>query len=527
MTAAGDEPEDGSSRRRWRRPRTWTLLNQLLASILALYLVVTLITGTATVLASRTSQLDQVDTSLTAAVAAITGDRGRSGGGAAPPPGVGLGQLTCTTDTGGEVLSLPRNWTSTDVRSACYLAGNDGARTELTHAQVTTLVGSTSATPTTHTVGGADFRVVRAERTAQVDGTDQRVIEVRGLPISSVQESVRRLIRTVLLVSLAGLVLVGAAAWLLVRRNLIPLRRVAATAQRVAHLPLAAGADRTQERVPSTDTDTRTEVGQVGAALNELLEHVDRSLDARHRSELQVRQFVADASHELRTPLASIRGYAELSRKEPQPVPDSVRHALGRIESESNRMTTLVEDLLLLARIDSGRPLERRPVDLTMLALETVGDARVAGPDHHWGLDLPPEPAESVGDEARLRQVLINLLSNARTHTPPGTTVTTRVRPVAAGVEISVADDGPGIPDELTRRVFERFTRGDSARTRTQGSTGLGLSIVEAIVSAHGGTVEVSSDPGRTIFVVRLPSTPTPPPGAAVPPAPPTDDRSK
>lgn len=523
--ADGSDPTTTAPRSHWRSPRTWPLLHQLLASILALYLIVTLITGTATVLASRSSQLDQVDTSLTSAVSAITGDRGRSGGAGPPPPGVGLGQLTCTTDTSGEALSLPPSWMSSDLRSACYLAGTDGARTELTGAQVSDLVRSTSATPSTHTVAGTDFRLVRAERIAQVDGDEQRVIELRGLPISSVQESVRRLIGTVLLVSLAGLVLIGAAAWWLVRRNLSPLRRVAATAQRVAHQPLAAGTDRTQERVPPADTDTRTEVGQVGAALNDLLDHVDRSLDARHRSELQVRQFVADASHELRTPLASIRGYAELSRKEAQPVPAAVRHALNRIDSESTRMTALVEDLLLLARIDSGRRLDTRPLDVTMLALETVGDARVAGGDHHWELDLPPEPTEAVGDEQRLRQVLINLLSNARTHTPPGTTVTTRVRSGPQGVEISVADDGPGIPAEFTPRVFERFTRADSARNRTEGSTGLGLSIVEAIVTAHGGTVEVGSEPGRTIFVVRLPST-APPMPPQPPPLSPQDRNS-
>ncbi|YAL83574.1 sensor histidine kinase [Dermacoccaceae bacterium W4C1] len=503
------------SARHWWRPRSWTLLTKLLASILTLYLVVTLVTGTATVLASRSSQLDQVDASLSSAAQAIRGNndsndsssdsRPRRGG--APPPGVGLGQLTCTTRSDGQIL----DYTQTS-QSTCYVAGTNGARTELTQSQVTALRAQATAEPKTVSVDGDDYRVVKAQNTGYVDGSLQTVTELRGLPISSVQESVNRLIRTVLLVSLLGSILIAGAAWWLVRRNLAPLRRVAATAQRVSHQPLAAGEARTQERVDLYDTDAGTEVGQVGTALNDLLDHVDRSLDARHRSEMQVRQFVADASHELRTPLASIRGYAELSRRETDPVPEGIVHALGRIESESSRMTTLVEDLLLLARLDSGRPLGRAPVDLTMLALETASDARAAGPEHVWELDLPEEPAEVIGDEARLRQVLINLLSNARKHTPAGTRITSAVRSTPdGGADLVVSDDGPGIPEDLQARVFERFTRGDAARNRNEGSTGLGLSIVHAVVSSHGGTVRVASRPGRTVFTVHLPPQPPQP----------------
>ena len=258
------------------------------------------------------------------------------------------------------------------------------------------------------------------------------------------------------------------------------------------------------ERVDSTDTDERTEVGQVGLALNQMLDHVDGALTARQESETRVRQFVADASHELRTPLASIRGYAELSRRERGPVPDDVRHALRRIESESDRMTALVEDLLLLARLDAGRPLDRTAVDVTLLAMETTSDAQVAGPEHQWALELPDEPMEVLGDEARIRQVLINLLGNARRHTPTGTTVTTGVRAEGNEVVLTVSDDGPGIEPGLLPHIFERFTRGDSARTRTEGSTGLGLSIVHAVVAAHGGRLDVQSRPGDTCFRVRM-----------------------
>ena len=180
-------------------------------------------------------------------------------------------------------------------------------------------------------------------------------------------------------------------------------------------------------RVPEEDTDPHTEVGTVGAALNRMLGHVGSALTARQASEKKVRQFVADASHELRTPLASIRGYAELTRRSPHDLPDDVTHSIGRIESEATRMTSLVEDLLLLARLDEGRELERDPVDLSILLVDAISDAHAAGPDHRWTLDLPDEPVEVTGDEPRLHQVIMNLLANARVHTPDGTHVTARL----------------------------------------------------------------------------------------------------
>jgi two-component system OmpR family sensor kinase len=306
----------------------------------------------------------------------------------------------------------------------------------------------------------------------------------------------------------AGVVLVALLGTWLVRRNLAPLRRVAATATRVAQLPLHTGQVALAERVPVEDTDQSTEVGQVGAAFNEMLDHVNDALNARHQSEQRVRQFVADASHELRTPLASIKGYAELSRREPDPVPTSVNHAMDRIQSEAGRMSALVEDLLLLARLDAGRPLESTPVDLSMLVVDAVSDAHAAAPGHHWSLDLPPEPIEVRGDQARLHQIVANLLANARTHTPAGTTVTTSVRSEDGAVRIAVHDDGPGVPDTLKANVFERFARGDDARNRAGGSTGLGLSIVSAVTKAHGGRVELDSRPGDTTFSLVLPAAP-------------------
>jgi two-component system OmpR family sensor kinase len=304
----------------------------------------------------------------------------------------------------------------------------------------------------------------------------------------------------------AGIILVAVLGTWLVRRNLEPLRRVAATATKVSRMPLHSGQVALAERVDPADTDTRTEVGQVGAAFNEMLDHVDQALNARHQSEQRVRQFVADASHELRTPLASIKGYAELSRREPNAVPASVTHAMGRIESEAGRMGSLVEDLLLLARLDAGRPLEESPVDMSMLVINAVSDAHAAAPDHAWDLDLPPEPVEVTGDAARLHQVVANLLANARTHTPEGTRVTTSVRPEGDWVRVAVHDDGPGVPGTLQPNVFERFARGDDARNRAGGSTGLGLSIVAAVSKAHGGRVELDSRPGDTTFSLLLPA---------------------
>jgi len=347
--------------------------------------------------------------------------------------------------------------------------------------------------------GLGTYRVESAVPSA--DGT-----VIVGMSTAGVEDTLSTLMWVEVSVTAAGLVAAGLAGAALMRIALEPLRRLAATATRVSELPLHRGEVVLHERVPDADADPRTEVGEVGAALNRMLGHVGSALHARQESETRVRQFVADASHELRTPLASIRGYAELTRRGREPAGPDTRHALGRIESEADRMTTLVEDLLLLARLDAGRPLSLAETDLSPLVVDAVSDARAAGRDHHWRLDLPDQPACVHGDPQRLQQVLANLLANARTHTPPGTTVTARVaRPRRGGVLLQVEDDGPGIPEDLKRRVFERFARGDSSRSRAAGSTGLGLAIVHSVVAAHGGRVAVDSTPGRTVFSVTLP----------------------
>ncbi|SFR28479.1 two-component system, OmpR family, sensor kinase [Lentzea waywayandensis] len=360
----------------------------------------------------------------------------------------------------------------------------------LTDDEIKVLATAPSGLHTVDLGEAGEFRVV----------TDQRGI--RGMSLQNVTDVVWQMVWI-----LAGLIVAGAAAVALagrviVRRALVPLDRVADTATRVSELPLHEGEVALAERVPEEDTDPATEVGKVGLALNKLLGHVGEALKARHDSETRVRQFVADASHELRTPLAAIRGYAELTRRTSADLPPEVTHAMGRVESEAVRMTSLVEDLLLLARLDAGRPLESKDVDLSRLVLDVVGDARIAGPDHRWKLALPEQPVTVPGDVQRLHQVIGNLLSNARAHTPPGTTVTTGLSVHNGQVDLTVTDDGPGIPEGL--EVFERFARGDSSRSRAAGSTGLGLSIVSAVVGAHDGDVSVTSKPGHTTFKVSL-----------------------
>ncbi|MFZ1288415.1 MAG: HAMP domain-containing sensor histidine kinase, partial [Candidatus Phosphoribacter sp.] len=346
-----------------------------------------------------------------------------------------------------------------------------------------------------------EYRVLAASAT-RATGT---VVYV-GLPRARQASTVANAFRTAALASLLGLLAVGLGGAWLVKRNLRPLTRVADTASRVSKLHLSSGQVALGERVPEADTDPRTEVGRVGLALNELLDHVDDALNARHDSEQRVRQFVADASHELRTPLASIRGYAELTRREPEPIPESVSHALGRVEAEATRMSSLVEDLLLLARLDAGRPLDLVAVDLTEVVVNAVSDAHAASPQHRWRLDVPDEPVLVRGDSARLHQIVVNLLANARVHTLPGTTVLTRISREPGRVRLAVRDDGPGVPAAQQSTIFQRFVRGDSARTRSGGSTGLGLSIVAAVAAAHGGTVELVSTPGDTTFSVLLPA---------------------
>jgi two-component system OmpR family sensor kinase len=261
------------------------------------------------------------------------------------------------------------------------------------------------------------------------------------------------------------------------------------------------------QRSEDPGPNAASEVTRLVSGFNSMIDRVTQAFQARHFSEEKMRRFVADASHELRTPLASIRGYSELTRRMSLDLPADAKYALGRIESESIRMTRLVEDLLLLARIDEGQELSKQSVDLSVMLSDAVNDAAVAGADHEWSFEATRQPITVIGDPARLQQVFVNLLANARIHTPPGTSVTVSAEEQEDWAIICVNDNGPGIPQEELPQLFERFARADASRARTTGSTGLGLAIVQAIVGAHGGELQVRSAPGNTTFSVRIPVT--------------------
>jgi two-component system OmpR family sensor kinase len=492
----------------WRWLAGRTLRGRLIAGLMLLLVVASAVVGGVSYFATSRFLMNQLDDQLQASARLYAiacdqhgGPQPHGGGSAAGgPPGNDDGYFGgpgCGTFPGQEQDTLDASLHSGIVTSAAVIP-ND--RCHLTRAE-TTALASVPVDGKAHTVDvtplGGDYRLTATQ------GPGGSVL-VTGVPMASMQSTLHNLEVTELAVFAGVLLLAGVLGTGLVRTSLRPLRRVAATASRVTELPLADGPATLPERVP--DTNPNTEVGQVGMAFNRMLGHVESALSRRAASEARLRRFAADASHELRTPLAAIRGYAELARRHPGPVPGEVAHALSRVEAESERMSVLVDELLLLARLDAGRPLQAEPVDLTRLTIDATSDARAAGQEHRWVLDLPDEPVVLRGDEHSLHQVLANLLGNARAHTPPGTTVTVRLAHASGQrAELSVTDDGPGIPATLQPDLFGRFVRGNSPRSRASGGAGLGLAIVEAVVAAHQGTVRLASRPGLTRFTITLP----------------------
>jgi two-component system, OmpR family, sensor kinase len=488
-------------------PQRWlagrTLRSRLIAGLLALLAVACAAVGLVTYVALHNSLLTQLDQQLTTASTRYSFCMGHPPPGDEEQPGQPVtvnSAESCAQQQGSQTFSAQ---VSNGIVTDSYIAttGDNGQCTLSAEdkAMLTTLpVGQ--GPYSSELSGLGDYRLLAAP------GHSPGTAYVTGLPLAQVNETMRQVLVIEAVLFAAVLLLTGFLGTGFVRISLRPLRRVAATATRVTELPLASGEVTLPERVP--DADPHTEVGQVGLAFNRMLGHVESALARRAASESRLRRFAADASHELRTPLAAIRGYAELARRHPGPIPGDIAHALSRVESESARMTVLVDELLLLAQLDAGRPLAKEPVDLTRLAIDATSDARAASGDHRWLLDLPGEPVVVPGDEHRLRQVLANLLSNAAKHTPAGTAVTVALTASAdhGAVRLSVTDDGPGIPAELQPALFERFVRGDSARSNGGGSTGLGLAIVQAVTTAHGGGVSVTSRPGQTSFVITLPS---------------------
>jgi two-component system OmpR family sensor kinase len=551
----------------WRWLARGSLSTRLVASLVLLVILACAVAGVATYMVLSKSLLNTLNAQLVAATsrnyAACLEHYSTPPSGPAPAYGTASGatdqsddsQLGCGTITGqaaGTFGARLKNGVVTNqaiVMGHSHLSAADKAALRglpVYHAPLSGPKAKAVPPPPTYSrdldsVGG-DFRLTA------IQGADGDTL-ITGLSLKNRESTLRDVEMAEAVVFAIVVVLIGSIGTGLVRLSLRPLRRVASTATLVTQLPLDTGEVAMPPRVP--DGNPRTEVGQLGAAFNRMLRHVESALARRAASEARLRRFAADASHELRTPLSAICGYAELALRHRGPVPEDVTHALRRVESESARMSVLVDELLLLARLDAGRPLAQEPVDLTRLAIDATSDAQVANPTHRWQLELPDVPLMVRGDEHRLRQVLANLLSNAGKHTPAGSTVTVavaatyyspatadrttpgtgagngsgeehpagaphassrsgRVRGSSApapipAVQLSVTDDGPGISEDLLPDLFERFVRGDSSRSHAAGSTGLGLAIVEAVITAHQGTVNVTSRPGRTSFAIVLP----------------------
>jgi two-component system, OmpR family, sensor kinase len=476
-----------------------TLGRRLVLRVTGLVALVAILISCATALATRQLLMSQVDSQL----ATVTDRLQRPGDGGGGPrrgllqPGQPIGTLYAafaSDGTPGLNGQLPEGGPPQTLPAAVM--------TQLSGVAVNGRKSSVNLGSLGH------YRVV-AYRLVSTDGTVVGTL-VAGVPLAQVDYTLIQIVGLEVVLTLIAIGVTVVAARTLVERSLRPLNRVAATATQVSQLELDRGEVALAVRVPPEDANPTSEVGRVGLAINHMLNNVAGALTARQASEMKVRQFVADASHELRNPLAAIRGYAELTRRSGEELPPDAAYAMSRVESEAERMSRLVEDLLLLARLDSGPDLDVAPADLTEIVINAVSDARAAGPGHAWTLALPDEPIVALGDKHRLHQVVANLLANARTHTPPGTRVETGLAERDGHAVITVTDDGPGIPEAIREQVFERFTRADTSRVRTAGaekgaSTGLGLAIVSAVVEAHQGRVFVNSRPGRTQFSVMLP----------------------
>lgn len=497
---SSNRPADRRKGPQFRSPRTWTLQARLLAVLVALLVFVCAGVGVGTLLAMSRFLNQQLDRQV-----ADAGSRSTVFYDFGPPPFArfngpgplfldGPGQSVGTVGA----LNVRGQVTEASVVSA------DGNRTQLSAKAFDQLAEVGVGDPMNVSLDGlGSYTLVGS---AARDGN----VVVAGLPRAGVHNTSLMILGFFSAVSAVALTLAGVAGIVIIRRQFVPLSTVVDAAHQITQLDLVHGEVRLPTPVVEVDPGAaHTEVGQLAAAFNQMLDRIADALAIRHASETRVRQFVADASHELRTPLASIRGYIELARRRFATSPADLDHAIDRVDVESKRMSQLVEDMLLLARMDSGRPLDYEAVDLCQLAVDTVSDAHVAGPEHRWSVNVPDGPVIVAGDRLRLHQVLANLLSNARVHTAPGTRVNVSLSgPDNGHIVLTVADNGPGIPGHQQAEIFQRFVRGDSSRSRRAGSTGLGLAIVAALVKAHHGTVQVRSTPGETTFVVTLPVVP-------------------
>lgn len=466
-----------------------SLLRRLVIGVSAIVSTAVMVVGAAAVLSLRNEVVSLSDAQVSNSLAAFSYSYAKARRGEIITfPGQAPGTVIALLDDGAPVLSAsfsdaePVPAPPDALHALESIDWNDGNR-------LTVELGDLGS----HRVGSREL------------GGGERLVS--AVSLEDAHRTLRHNTLIVLGLVLLALLVTAAGTMAVVRLALRPLRRVAAIAGQVASLPLAADEYRITARVDDRDTDPETEVGIVGHTLNQMLDNVDSALTGMAQSDRRMKQFLTDASHELRTPLAAILGYAELTRQESEMLPPMTEYALERIEAESRRMSSLVSDLLLLSRLDEGQDLEVELLDICDLVADAVNDATVTGPDHRFVSHLPEHSVLVRGDRARLQQLVVNLLANARVHTPAGTTVTASVidRGLAA-VELTVADDGPGIPASIMPNLFGRFVRADKARSREMGSSGLGLAIVASIVEAHDGTVTVESVPGRTVFTVLLPA---------------------
>ena len=492
--------------------RRWPLRRQLVFGVSAVVMAVLVVVGTVSVLTLRSSVAGIVDTQLTSAADAFSQSltKYRSTplpGGTLPPPGAMKPLNQLIGQAPGNIVVLIRNGGVVD--SALFGDGDATAVPPDTLADILDHAEAGSGAETEWLDDLGSYRFVGREG-------GQGEILVTGASLRQASAAATRETIVVAVLTTLALIVTAFGTLAIVRVALRPLARVASTAAEVATLPLNRDQYAITPRVPEGDTDPRTEVGLVGDTLNRLLAHVERALTEVAASDRRMRQFITDASHELRTPLAAIQGYAELTRQDAAVLPETTEYSLARIEAESARMNTLVSDLLFLARVDERQDLESTDVDLAELTVNAVNDAAVSAPTHLWVTNVPKQAVHMRGDRAKLHQAIANLLTNAGAHTPAGTTVTTTVSTGAdTSIELTVADDGPGIDGELLPHLFERFVRADKSRSREAGHSGLGLAIAASIVEAHGGNLAVESGAGRTIFTITLPLTTADDAGAA------------
>jgi two-component system, OmpR family, sensor histidine kinase TrcS len=482
----------------WWRPRT--LRRQLVLGVLAVVTVVVLVVGVITTLSFRSYVNVMNDAEVDESLDALNHSYNRYHRGESLHHGdLAHAMLAFTGQNQGNVIAVLHN--GDVIGSAVFY--EDDARPAPPDA-----VAAIKAQPwqddrlRTVTLGSLGSFLVDT----QSAGAEDRLMV--GVSLDLANKLITRRIVSATTLLIAAMLVTAGLTMLVVTYALRPLRRVAATAGEVAGTPLIGDDHRITVRVQPEDTDPDNEVGIVGHTLNRLLDNVDSALAHRAESDRRMRQFLTDASHELRTPLSSIQGYSELTRQDSAALPPTTEYALARIESEARRMTSLVDELLLLSRLGEGQDLRTEDVDLGDLVLNAVNDAAVAAPTHRWIKDLPDEPVWVRGDPDRLHQLVSNLLTNGWVHTPSGVTVTTgiashRSASGAPYAELTVTDDGPDIDANLLPHLFERFVRATNSRSDGSGN-GLGLAIVDSIVKAHQGSVTAESARGKTTFRVRL-----------------------